>query len=258
MKLPFSFHDLSVGYGPVPALRNISGAIEAGKVTALIGPNGSGKSTLLKALAGLVRYQGSLRLGSEEIKDLPRKKLGALLGMVAQQSAMKADFQVYDVIALGRLPYQGLLSPATPQDRARVLRAAEQADIERLLFRRISELSGGERQRVFIALVLAQDPPVCLFDEPTSALDPRQSLKVFALLRELAALGKTVVAAVHDVHSALTGADAFLALREGSLIARGPVEGLDGNVLEKLYDVPFIPYISREGDTAWLPSIQSS
>lgn len=252
--LSFRFHNLSAGYGGREILSELSGSIEQGRVTALIGPNGSGKSTLLKALGGFLPYRGSLALEGREIRRCPRRELGRLLGVVAQQTVVKAAFSVYDVIGFGRLPYQSLLARRSPADDRAIQAAAERLEIEPLLFRPVTELSGGERQRVFLAMVLAQDPSVFLLDEPTSAMDPRQALHTFRLMRELAKRGKTVVVVAHDINAALSCADRYLALRGGELIAAGRADHIDGGVLEKLYDTPFVPYISPEGDKAWHPS----
>lgn len=252
--LSFCFRTLSAGYGGHEVVKGVSASIDSGQVTALIGPNGSGKSTLLKTLGGFLPYRGRLALGGREIRRCSRRELGRLLGVVAQQTVMKAAFSVYDVIGFGRLPYQPLLARRPPADDRIIQAAAERLEIEPLLFRPVTELSGGERQRVLLAMVLAQNPPVFLLDEPTSAMDPRQAQHAFQLMRELAAGGKTVVVIAHDINAALSCADRYLALRGGELIAGGRADRIDESVLEALYDTPFVPYISAEGDKAWHPS----
>ena len=152
---------------------------------------------------------------------------------------------------MGRLPYRGLFSRLTGEDEERIAAAAERMDVAHLLPRRATELSGGEAQRVLLASVLAQDPPVLLLDEPTSALDPNQAARVFSVLRDLAREGKTVVAAAHDLNAALPFSDAFMALRDGRLTARGPASGLDKETLKGLYGAEFLPYRSERGDVLW-------
>jgi iron complex transport system ATP-binding protein len=258
--LPIRFSGLEVSYGGTPVLRECSGTVRPKTLTALIGPNGSGKSTLLRTFAGLLPYKGNLTLGPEgrEISRTPRRDLGRLVGVVPQQVRPSAPFTVYDAVALGRLPFPG--APGPEEDRA-VLDAAARLDLEHLLFRDVTRLSAGEAQRVLLATVLVQDPPVLLLDEPSSALDPRQTARVFALLRQLAESGKTVVAAVHDVNLAVAYADVFLALKkpmggcgreDSGFPWTAPVKELDGEVLERLYDTPFDAYFSGKGaDKAW-------
>ena len=268
--LSIRFSELEAGYGFSPVLKGFHGAIPPGKLTALIGPNGSGKSTLLRTLAGLLSYKGSLLLETpsetREISRIPRWQMGRFMGMVPQQARMVTPFTVYDAVALGRLPHERArpFGGASPEDDRLILEAAARVDVEDLLFRRVTRLSAGESQRVLLATVLAQDPPVLLLDEPTSALDPHQTVKVFSLLRQLADSGKTVIAAVHDVNLAVVYADVFVALKnlqksmqkdsvrkDESFPLTAPVEQLDGEVLERIYDAPFDSYVSLKGAKVW-------
>jgi iron complex transport system ATP-binding protein len=273
-RIHIRFSELETGYGATSVLRNFCGVIQPGKLTALIGPNGSGKSTLLRTLAGLLPYKGNLlfETASEtrEVSRIPRREMGRLVGMVPQQARMTAPFTVYDAIALGRLPHERGRFGGTEDDRV-ILEAAARVDVEPLLLRKLTRLSAGEAQRVGLATVLAQDPSVLLLDEPTSAQDPRQTVKVFSLLRQLTDSGKTVIAAVQDVNLAVVYADVFLALKKpagemsirkttkgeesmrenGSFPLTAPIERLDGEVLEQIYDAPFDPYVSPKGAKVW-------
>ena len=244
------------GYGGKDILSGFSASVERGALTALIGPNGSGKSTLLKLLGGVVGYRGSAELEGRELRSMSRAEFGRAVGFVPQQTKISSPFTVYEVIAMGRLPYCGLFSKLNAGDDAAVLDAAERAGVSHLLFRRASELSGGEQQRVYIAVALAQDPDIFLLDEPTSALDPSQSVRIFSILRELAARGKTVVVAAHDLNAAIPFSDRYIALRGGALASQGAASELDEKVLGPLYGIEFKKYTSEEGGRAWHPSAQ--
>ena len=252
-EIPVEFSGLEVSYGSRSVLREISGVFRPGTLTALIGPNGSGKSTLLRTCAGLLPYWGSLRLGDEEVTVFSRREISRLVGVVPQQVRMTASFTVFDAVSLGHLPHQGLTASGgfSPEEERQVRDAAVLTDIEDLLLRHVSRLSGGETQQVLLATVLVQNTPVLLLDEPTSALDPRRTIRVFSLLRTLAAKGRTVVAAVHDVNLAVAFADRFLALKGGRAIFEASVAELGAEVLEKLYETPFRSYISEKGEIAW-------
>jgi len=102
-------------------------------------------------------------------------------------------------------------------------------------------------------MTLAQQPELFLLDEPTSALDPSHSRRIFSLLRKLAAEGRSVVAAAHDLNGAISCCDDFIALKEGKIVARGPVGLLDEKILQELYGIKFRRYRSEDGDTAWHP-----
>ena len=247
----FRFGALTSRYGERAVLDGLDGEIASGCLTALIGPNGSGKSTLLRVLAGLQPYGGTLTLDGREARSLSRREFGRRVGVVPQQFRTAYPFSVWEVIGMGRLPHRGLFSRLTGEDEERIAAAAERMDVAHLLLRRATELSGGEAQRVLLASVLAQDPPVLLLDEPTSALDPNQAARVFSVLRGLAREGKTVVAAAHDLNAALPFSDAFMALRNGRLTARGPASGLDEETLKGLYGAEFLPYRSERGDVLW-------
>ncbi|WP_455594626.1 ABC transporter ATP-binding protein [Cloacibacillus porcorum] len=249
----YTFSGLCAGYGAKKIIDGISGEIENGRITALIGPNGGGKSTLLRTLGGLGNYSGKLALGEREVKDIPRRDFGRLVGFLPQSIGVKAAFSVYEIISLGRLPFHGALEPMKPEDDRIILKSAELAEVDHLLFRTATELSGGERQRVLFAMILAQQPELFLLDEPTSALDPSHSRRIFSLLRRLASEGRSVVAAAHDLNSAISCCDDFIALKEGKIIARGPVGLLDEKILHELYGIRFRRYRSEEGDTAWHP-----
>ena len=253
MSFAFCLDSVSCGYAGHDVLCGFSACVERGALTALIGPNGGGKSTLLKLLGGVVGYRGKAELSGRELRSISRAEFGRAVGFVPQQVKISAPFTVYEVIAMGRLPYCGLFSKLSDEDDAAVLRAAERAGISHLLFRRACELSGGEQQRVFIAVALAQEPEIFLLDEPTSALDPSQSVRVFSIFRELADEGRTVVVAAHDLNAAIPFSDRYIALQSGALAAEGASRELDERVLEPLYGVKFKKYISDEGDTAWHP-----
>ncbi|OUO94450.1 ABC transporter ATP-binding protein [Cloacibacillus sp. An23] len=253
----FVLDSVSCGYGGKKVLDGFSAEIRGGALTALIGPNGSGKSTLLKLLGGIAGYVGSAALDGRELRSMSRAEFGRAVGFVPQQTKITTPFTVYEVIAMGRLPYCGLFSKLSGEDDAAVLRAAERAGVSHLLFRRASELSGGEQQRVCVAVALAQEPEVFLLDEPTSALDPNQSVRIFSIMRALASEGRTVVVAAHDINGAIPFSDRFIALRGGGLAAQGEASELDENILAPLYGIEFKKYVSEEGGRAWHPSAKS-
>ena len=250
-KFMFRMSGLKSGYGGRDVLKGIDAEIEAGSFTALIGPNGSGKTTLLRVLAGLQPYGGVLTLDGREVCTIPRRGFGRTVAVVPQNFRVNYPFSVWEVVCMGRLPRQGLFGRMSGEDESCVMNAARQVGIEGLMPRDAASLSGGEAQRVALACALAQDTPVLLLDEPTSALDPNQAARVFALLRELAEAGRTVIAVVHDVNAVLPFCDYYMAMSEGVLISRGPAVELNGDVLMSLYGTPFMPYYSERGDAMW-------
>ncbi len=244
---------LSVFYGGREAVKKISGLLPSGSLTFILGPNGSGKSTLLKALGGAVPFRGRAAAGDRDLSALSFRKRGRLIGMAGQSPGLNSSFTVEEIVAMGRLPHRKFPGGRDGGAEAAVERAVCAMDLRRLLRRPASTLSGGERQRTLIAQVIAQDPEVFLLDEPSSALDPKHTVGLFRFLRRMAAEGKTVAAAVHDINLAAEFGDWVWMLHEGALAASGRVEEvLTEETLSGVYGVPFIPFRScRGGRLLW-------
>lgn len=254
---PFlKFENLSVSYGSHTVVRGVSGEIGAGSFVALVGPNGSGKSTLIRALGGLLPYRGSVTLNGREVASIPRRELGRMVGILPQRLNIEASFTVYDLIALGRLPFEGLISRRTPADEEKILNSARLLELGNLLFAGAAEISGGEAQRALLAMLLTQDPGLFLLDEPSSAMDVRHSAAVFSLLKRLTTEGRIVLAAVHDVNMALRFADEVIALKNGKILGRVPARDVGNELLEPLYDIDFERYASKGGDTVWHANVR--
>ncbi|KDA05085.1 ABC transporter [Microbacterium sp. CH12i] len=205
---------VTVRYGEVLALDDVSLSVEAGRVTGLIGMNGSGKSTLFKTIISLVRpAAGQVRLDGMDPASARRK---GLIGYVPQSEDVDWTFpvSVRDVVMMGRYGTQGFMRRARPADRAAVDEALERVELTALADRQIGQLSGGQRKRAFVARGIAQGAGILLLDEPFAGVDKRSEATIVRLLRELAAAGSTVLVSTHDLHALPTLADeAVLLLR---------------------------------------------
>lgn len=154
-----------------------------------------------------------------------------------QQPALPFGFYAYEIVELGRSPWQGI--PGRRNDRAAIDEAMSRADVERLALRRADVLSGGERARLTLARVLAQETTILLLDEPTASLDPRHQHAVLGTVRELVAEGRSVLAVLHDLNLAATYADRVAIMHEGRLLASGPpADALTDELLETAYQHP--------------------
>jgi manganese/zinc/iron transport system ATP- binding protein len=209
---------LSVAYPHGPgtrALRDVSLQVTAGSRIALVGANGAGKSTLLKTLAGLLEpAAGTVRLFGARI-DAVRHRVAYL----PQRGEIDWRFPVtvFDLVMAGRYVHMGWLRRPAAPDRACVLDALNTMGIADLAGRQISQLSGGQQQRALVARALAQQGDLLLLDEPLTAVDAGTKTVIAALLRDLSARGKTIIAATHhvealedDYHAACTLADGVL------------------------------------------------
>lgn len=213
---------VSVRYGDVPALDDVTLRLAPGRVCGLIGVNGAGKSTLLKAVAGMVRPTGGRVLVGGE--DPARARRRGALAYVPQRDAVDVTFpvSVRDVVATGRYGRLGPARRLRAADHAAVDAALERVGLTALADRQIGRLSGGQRRRAFVARGIAQDAELLLLDEPFAGVDKGSEATVVRLLRELAADGRTVLVSTHDLHALPDLADEAVLLRR-SVVFHGPV-----------------------------------
>jgi ABC-type Mn2+/Zn2+ transport system ATPase subunit len=215
---------VAAGYGASPVLTGVSFVLHAGERMGVLGPNGGGKTTLFRLLLGeLEPMAGTLQAP-------PR------FGVVPQTERSRLDFPVsaLDVALMGSistLPWWH--RPGRAQRRA-AHGALEAVGLGNLATATFGDLSGGQRQRVLVARALMQDAPAILLDEPFTGLDTPSVERLEALLAELAAGGRAVMIATHDVEQA-RGWDRVLCLNRRQIAYGPPEETLDRPVLEATY-----------------------
>lgn len=220
-------------------VRDVSLAIEPSRVTALVGPNGSGKSTVLRLLAGLWRpTSGRASIDGADLAGMGRRRIARRVAFVPQDTHVGFAFSVRETVEMGRHPHIGRFERPGSKDAAAVEAALARADVTHLADRLVNELSGGELQRVVLARSLATEAPVILLDEPTSNLDIDHSLETFRLLKDLAAEGKAVAVALHDLNAVARWADHAAVMHFGSLRDCGPVRDiLKDELVEPVFGV---------------------
>jgi iron complex transport system ATP-binding protein len=215
--------ELSVSLDRTPVLHGVTCTAATGGWLALIGPNGAGKSTLIRATAGLVGYEGAIRLDGTDVRSLRLRDRARLMAYVPQEPVLPPDMTVEQYVLLGRTPYLGYLGGPGRHDRERAAAALERLDVARFARRRLARMSGGERQRVVLARALATEPALLLLDEPTSMLDVGHQQQVLELVDRLRTeSGLTVLSTLHDLTAAAQYADELVLLHEGRVAAAGP------------------------------------
>lgn len=227
-------------------LDRISCELRAGEFVGLIGPNGAGKSSLLKIFTGLqqassgsveIHNQNSNQELRQEIHQVSRKQRARWIGWLPQQEKPAWPLSVENLVALGRLPWQGFFAN-TSSDQQSVDRAIEQAELQPLRQRNIQSLSGGELQRALLARLFAGDQQFLLLDEPIVALDPYHQLHLMQLLKEKSQQQHAVCAALHDLNLAAAFCDKLILLNHGQLVATGsPADVLTNENLRKVYAI---------------------
>jgi len=205
---------------------DVTVAVAAGEVLALLGPNGSGKSTLLGALAGLVRPErGHVRVGERMLTSCEPGRPALLVpperrrvGLLGQDPLLFPHLDAAQNIAFG-LRSIGIPRADALAEAAEWLAAVGLGGLER---RRPAALSGGQQQRVAIARALAARPDVLLLDEPMAALDIETAGQTRELLAErMRAGGTTTVLVTHDATDALALADRTAVLHGGHIVDEG-------------------------------------
>jgi iron complex transport system ATP-binding protein len=231
---------VSLGYGGVPVVREVSLALGEGQVTSIVGPNGSGKSTVLRALARLRRPEsGRVLLDGEDIARLGARQLASRLSILPQAPVAPASLSVRELVEQGRYASTGMVRPMGPADRAAIAAAMELTDTTQFADRDVDSLSGGERQRAWIALALAQDAPMLLLDEPTTYLDVGHQFEILELVRWLAdTRSLTIGVVLQDLNHAGRYSDRVIVMQRGQVVADGrPADVLTGALVADVFRV---------------------
>ena len=224
---------LAAGYGGRAAIEGVSFRVSRGDRMGLLGPNGGGKTTLLRAMLGeLVPLRGSLRIA-------------ARCGVVHQTDRSRLDYPVsaLDVALMGSLSHLAWWQRPGRAQRRVALDALVAVGLRELADATFGELSGGQRQRVLIARGLVQEAGLLLLDEPFAGLDSDSATRLEGLISRLAAEGRGVVVASHDLEQARRF-DLVLCLNRRQIAFGDPQRVLDDlEVLEQTYrgDIVEVP-----------------
>ena len=215
--------DLSVAYGEVTALADVSLSVEPGEFFTLVGPSGCGKTTTLRAIAGFeAPTSGSVRIGDVDVTGLAPEERD--VGIVFQHYALFPHLDVRENVAYG-LRFRDPPDGASTAERVDELLGL--VDLEGLGDRSPETLSGGQQQRVALARALAPGPEVLLLDEPLSALDARLRQRLRVTVREVQReLGITTIYVTHDQAEALAISDRVAVLRAGRVEQVGTPEAI--------------------------------
>lgn len=213
--------NLKKNFGKLEVLKDISVDIAEGEVVVLLGPSGSGKSTFLRCLNQLeIATAGKILVDGNDVTDkhIDINKVRENIGMVFQHFNLFDHKTVLENIMMAPVELKKMTKEEAKEKGMQLLKRVgmdSKADCYP------SQISGGQKQRVAIARALAMNPKIMLFDEPTSALDPEMVGEVFAVMKELASEGMTMVVVTHEIGFAREVADRVIFMDDGYIVEQG-------------------------------------
>ncbi|MXW03376.1 MAG: ABC transporter ATP-binding protein [Holophagales bacterium] len=235
--------DLSISFGGIRAVDDVSFDVEEGEVFAIIGPNGAGKTTLFNLVSGIYSSDGgSVRFAGRDITSLPAHRIAPLgLARTFQNIELFEHATVLQNLLIGRHVHRRstalshlLFLPAVRREelehRRRVEDVIDLLELAHYREQRIANLPYGVRKVVEVGRALCLEPKLLLLDEPTSGLNPEESEDMGFWIEDINRdLGVTVVMVAHDMGLVSRVAGRVLALNEGRVIAEGSAAEVQKN-----------------------------
>lgn len=245
--------NLTVSYGSLDIVNNVSFSLKEKQWMMVVGPNGAGKSTIVNAISQGVPYRGSVHFCSRDVAKLRPFELAKSIGVLTQNHFVSYSFTVEDVVKLGRYAYSpGIFSTIRDEDEAKINYAIDITGLQPFRKQSVLTLSGGELQRTFLAQIFAQDPKLLILDEPTNHLDLVYQKQIFELIGEwISQAGRAVISVVHDLsHAKAYGTNAVL-LDKGRIISSGRISDvLTAEHLQSVYSMDVYGWM-REMLSQW-------
>jgi branched-chain amino acid transport system ATP-binding protein len=227
-------HDLKVAYGGIHAIKGIDFHVGQGELVALIGSNGAGKTTTLKTLTGLLHPAGgAIHYDGKSLKNVPAHQRAAMgIALVPEGRGVFARMTVAENLLMGAY---------SRRDKNEI-----EADLERMyeLFPRLAErkdqvagtLSGGEQQMVAMARALMSRPRLLMLDEPSMGLAPLMVQKIFSTIKDIAALGMSILLVEQNAKLALRVARRGYVMESGVISLTGAAgDLLDSDAVQRAY-----------------------
>jgi ABC-type branched-subunit amino acid transport system ATPase component/ABC-type branched-subunit amino acid transport system permease subunit len=221
---------LTVRYGAVVAVNDVSFRLEPGVITGLIGPNGAGKTSLIDAVSGFAASEGTVHLDDLDVSKYPAvKRARAGVARSFQSLELFEDSTVFENLSVAADPQDlrsylvDLVWPVNPKLPPEVVRAVTEFDLDEDLHRDVHDLSYGKRRLLAIARAVAMHPSVLLLDEPAAGLSSSESMELARVVRRLADdWGMAVLVVEHDMNFVMGVCDQVVVLDFGKLISAGP------------------------------------
>ena len=231
-------NNLTVRYGDLTVVDDLSFSVSCGEWMMILGPNGAGKSTALSAIMQGAPYSGDVTFEGESLKRMRPQARARRIGALMQHNYMGYAYSVEEVVRLGRYAYSGrLLRGNTASDDQAIEQALRMTGMLDQRGQSVLTLSGGELQRTFLAQVFAQNPKLLILDEPANHLDLIYQKHIFSLIEAwLKQPGRAVISVVHDLSLAKKYGTHAVLMDRGRCAAQGKIaEVMTRERLEAVY-----------------------
>ena len=213
--------NMSISFGGVRAVDDVSLDLHAGEVVGLLGHNGAGKSTLVKMLSGAYGADsGEIRINGEKAEiNNPRDARRYNIETIYQTLALADNLDAASNLFLGRelVTPMGFVDDDAMESEARKIMARLNPNFQKFSDP-VSALSGGQRQSVAIARAVYFDAKILIMDEPTAALGPHETQMVSELIQKLKADGIGIFLISHDIHDVMTLCDRASVMKNGKMV----------------------------------------
>jgi multiple sugar transport system ATP-binding protein len=229
--------NVTIKYGSLVALDNVSFECKEGEFFTLLGPSGAGKTTILELIAGIKQpAKGTIYIGNRVVNHDPPEERD--VAMAFENYALYPQFSVYENVAFPLRAPRRKAELTADQERERVEEITSLLGIKDYLHRKPQQLSGGQKQRVSLARAMVRRPRLYLLDEPIAHLDAKLKISARSTLKKLAyQLKITILYVTHNYQEALGLSDRILVLRSGKVEQIGAPR--------ELYETPATDFVAR-------------
>ncbi len=248
-----STEDLTIRFGGLVAVDQVSFQVEEGETFSIIGPNGSGKTTIFNLISGFYKpTEGRIFFKGQPIHGLrPYRIAGLGIARTFQNVRLFKKMTVLDNALVGHhtkirsgffgdLFHTGKKRKEEREIRAQAMRLLEMFDLDRHLEVQANNLPYGDQRKLEIVRGLASEPDVILLDEPAAGMNPQETEDLIRLIGQIKNLGVTVVLVEHDMKVVMGISDRVFVVDYGKRIAEGPPEAIRNN--EKVIEA----YLGRD------------
>lgn len=213
-------------FGKKKVLNQMDLKIKKGSIHAILGPNGSGKTTLIKVLSTLLKADGGqIKVAGHDVTDQP-EKVRASISLTGQNASVDEELTGYENLYL----FARLLNYPSAEARQRVNELLMAFDLKEAGNRLVKTYSGGMRRRLDIAASIVKVSEILFLDEPTTGLDPRSRNALWAIIRNLARKGTTILLTTQYLEEAEQLADKITVIDEGKIISEGTSDELKASI----------------------------